>query len=34
MNTTEGKKCQNLVMEYGYTESICHDMINHLESDY
>lgn len=24
---------QKLVMEYGYTESICHDMINHLVND-
>ncbi len=24
---------QKLAMEYGYTESICHDMINHLVND-
>lgn len=24
---------QKLVMEYGYSESICHDMINHLVND-
>lgn len=24
---------QKLAVEYGYTESICHDMINHLVND-
>lgn len=24
---------QKLAMEYGYSESICHDMINHLVND-
>lgn len=24
---------QKLAMEYGYTESICHDMVNHLVND-
>ena len=24
---------QKLAMEYGYTESICHDMIHHLVND-
>ena len=26
-------QCEKLAMEYGYTESICHDMINHLVND-
>lgn len=31
-NEEPGSK-QKLAMEYGYTESICHDMINHLIND-
>ena len=29
----EPESKQKLAMEYGYTESICHDMINHLVND-
>lgn len=33
LKTEEPGSKQKLAMEYGYTESICHDMINHLVND-
>lgn len=33
MKSEEPGSKQKLAMEYGYTESICHDMINHLVND-
>ena len=33
LKSEEPDSKQKLAMEYGYTESICHDMINHLVND-
>lgn len=33
LKSEEPESKQKLAMEYGYTESICHDMINHLVND-
>lgn len=33
LKTEEPGSKQKLAMDYGYTESICHDMINHLVND-
>ena len=33
LKSSEPGSKQKLAVEYGYTESICHDMINHLVND-